>query len=318
MKKIILYFFTFAVALSFFVTPTFAKSGDIAGRFYATDIHTYLNGARIDAINIDGETLISAEDMRLFGFWVWWDNNERKLRVEENSGLVEGDVPLISENSIPAGTPIGYYYETDIITYLDRNPITAYNVGGRTYIHAEEMRNFGYTVVWSAEKWTLEITSPRRAGFVYDIVLANGENKCLGNGVSSSDASGVFYIKYTPEFIDKSGDADYFDLIIRSTGQGYQFDMAFYQNKALFNSETLINKLRPLCYDGYGVEKPYPKTEKYDIVNQVMNIYINGQRAEKISVLSGAGNGHRDFYFHVEDLPQYRLEEIEEIVISFG
>ena len=57
--------------LTTFALPVSAKkSGDIAGDYYHTDIITTLNGAPIDAINIGGETLISAEDMRFFGFSV--------------------------------------------------------------------------------------------------------------------------------------------------------------------------------------------------------------------------------------------------------
>ncbi len=317
-KKTLTFFIVIMIVLSTIPLSVAAKPGDVAGVYYATDIKTYLNGTEISAINIGGETLISAEDMAHFGFFVWWDGIERTLRIQENTGTVAGSVEPIPNNTIPAGTAIGNYYETDIITYLENIPIIAYNIGGRTYIHAEEMRNYGYLVEWSAEKWTLEISSPRPAGLVYDILLSTGENKGWGVGSPGEECVGAFSIKYTKADVGYTDDADYFDLTMRSTGHGYQFDMVFYQNKALFNSESLLNKLRPLCYDGYGVETPCDKSEKYDIVNQAIDIYINGQRAEKISVISGAGNGHRDFYFHVEDLPQYSINEIEEIVVSFG
>ena len=46
-----------------FSTSAYAASGDIAGVYYSTDIHTYVNGYEIDSINIGGQTLIKAEDM---------------------------------------------------------------------------------------------------------------------------------------------------------------------------------------------------------------------------------------------------------------
>ncbi len=318
MKKFLVSLMVVCVIISGFGTNVLARSGDIAGVYYATDIKTYLNGKEIPSINIGGETLISAEDMACYGFFVWWDSNERTLRVQENTGVVDDFNLVLPDNTIPAGTAIGNYFETDIVTYLDVAPITAYNIGGRTYIHAEEMRNFGYQVVWNTEKWTLEITSPRPAGLVYDLVLATGENKGWGAGNPGIDGVGSFSIKYNKEDLQWTGDGDYFDMTMYATGRGYHFDMAFYQNKALFNSALLQDKLRPLCYDGYGVEIPCNKSEKYEQVNKIVSIYINGQKAEKVSVIGGAGNGHRDFYFYVEDIPQYRLDEIEEIVFSVG
>lgn len=298
--------------------PVTAKSGDIVGEYYATDIYTYLNGARISAINIGGETLISAEDMEQFGFYVWWDQTERTLRIHENTGAVSTQVSPIPENMTPAGTPIGYYYETDIVTYLDSIPITAYNIGGRTYIHAEEMRRFGYDVIWNPDKWTLEIISPRQAGYVYSIPLSYGTDKGWGNGNPGVDGIGVCSIKYTPDGLVGTDDADYFNMTMSSSGREYRFDMVFYQTQGLFNSSLLQDKLRPLCYEGYGVEVSCDKSEKYDLVNQFVSISINGYQAEKISVIGGAGNGHRDFYFIVEDIPRLKKEEIQEIVFSVG
>ncbi len=317
MKKLLVSMLVIFVMGFIFVVPVMAKSGDIAGEYFATDIKTYLNGAEISSINVGGETLISAEDMASFGFYVWWDPNERTLRIEEETGIVKDEIAPIPDNRIPAGTAIGYYFETDIVTYLDRIPIIAYNIGGRTYIHAEEMRKYGYLVEWKPEKWTLEITSPRPAGLVYDIVLSSGENKGWGAESSGVDCVGRFSIKYTKDGITYTDDADYFDMTMYATGREYRFDMVFYQNKALFNSTLLLEKLRPLCYDGFGVENPYNKDDKYDLVNQYLSVYINGTKAEKVSVISGAGNGHRDFYFYIEDISSYRLDEIEEIVIAF-
>ena len=56
--------------MAFQCLACFAKSGDIAGKYYSTDIKTYLTGAQIDAINIGGQTLISAEDMQYHSFFV--------------------------------------------------------------------------------------------------------------------------------------------------------------------------------------------------------------------------------------------------------
>lgn len=305
--------FALTILLSMSMTA-FAKSGDIAGKYYATDIKTYLNGAEIDSINIGGQTLISAEDMYYYSFYVWWDDVERTLRIGETEFAGNGAPPLVEKSQIPSGNPLGYYYETDIITYLDTVPITAYNIGGRTYIHAEEMRSFGYVVNWYEEERKLEIISPIRAGYVYDIGMSYSEDKRY----TGEEGIGVFSAKYTKDGLIGTDDADYLDLTLHSTAREYKFTIAFYQNKGLFNSTLLQDKLKPLCYDGFGVENPCDKSEKYDLVNQTVSISINGQKANKVSVISGAGNGHRDFYFTVEDLPKLKKDEIYEVIFSVG
>lgn len=292
-------------------TGVCAKSGDIAGHYYSTDIKTFLNGAEIDSINIGGQTLISGEDMHSYGFAVWWNEGDRTLMIDETANAANGAPPLVVKSQLTPGTPVGYYYETDIVTYLDNEPITAYNIGGRTYIHAEEMRKFGYTVNWNEKERTLDIISPIRAGYVYDIGLSYGKKQ-------TEEGTGSFSIKYTKDGLWGTDDADYLDLRMHSNGKGYTFSVVFYQNDGLFYSSALQNLLRPLCYDGYGVETPCEKSEKYDLVNKTVSISINGTKTEKVSVISGAGNGHRDFYFTVEDLPKLKKDEIEEIVFMAG
>ena len=309
MKKITALFLIFIMA--FQCLACFAKSGDIAGNYYSTDIKTFLNGAQIDAINIGGQTLISAEDMQYHSFFVYWSNEERTLEIHETELASNGVPPEVKNSTLPSGSVLGNYYETDIITYLDKEPITAYNIGGRTYIHAEAMRDFGYVVNWYADERKLEITSPMRAGYVYDIRLSQGKKK-------EAEGIGSFTIKYTKDGIIGYGDADYFNLTMDSSGQGYYFTMAFHQNRGLFTSTLLQDKLRPLAHEGYGVETPCEPSQKYDLVNKTVAISINGNKSEKVRVISGAGSGHRDFTFAIQDLPTYTEEEINEIVFSVG
>ncbi len=301
--------FLLAVCLLLSVSPI--AFGAVAGQYYYTDIVTYLNGVEIDAINIGGETLISAEDMQYYSFRVQWLPIERELHVNSIPHAENGKPPVVKRTSGVVGTVRGNYYETDIVTYLDGTPIIAYNIGGRTYMHAEEMRHYGYIVDWSPEKWTLSITSPDRNGYVYDIPLSFGKEK-QAQGVGNAE---VTY--QNNERIGK-GDADYFDLTMEATTKGYTFHMVFYQNQALFYSEKLQACLRPLISFGPGVEEPRDPLAQSALVNETVMISINGQVAKDVVVESGAGNGHRDYYFTVSDLPRYKESEIESISFSVG
>lgn len=311
MKKTVFSQILVPVLLFSVFQTAFAASGDIAGQYYSTDIRTYLNGAEIDAINVGGQTFISAEDMYYYSFRVFWYPEERELAVDSVPHAVNGAPPAVQKPGLPSGAVLGDYYETDIVTYLDGKPITAYNTGGRTYIHAEAMRNFGYQVEWSAAERSLRIVSPDRAGYIYSIPLSFGNRQ-------QTEGCGSFSVTYTKDGITAAGDADYFRSNFSGNADGYSFTMGFYQNGGLYYSSALLDKLRPLASSGYGVETPCDPAEKYDPVNQTIEISVNGQKAEKVEVLSGAGNGHRDFTFLVRDLPRYTRDEISEISIRVG
>ncbi len=306
MKRLI-FLITFLLMIS---VSAQAKSGDVAGFYYSTDIKTYLNGEQIHAINIGGETLISAEDMYYHSFAVWWNGDERILEISKVAHAVNGAPPEVEPFTLPVGAIAGKYYETDIKTILDGKEIKGYNIGGRTYISAEGMRDFGYIVDWNNDDRTLKIQSAERAGYTYTFQLSQGKSK-------TEQGVGNFSLEYTPSEVFGTGDADYFDLKLTHDGISYLLSIQFYQNEGLFFSDELLNKLREFATSGYGVETPISPSEKYDYINSHVNISINGYSPKEIQVISGAGNGHRDFYFIFDDIPKFKKSEIQSISISF-
>ncbi len=310
MKKKLL-FTLIAAAVILLPAQVLANVGDIAGSYYSTDISTILNGVEIYSINIGGETLISAEDMSYYSFRVYWDDEARTLEISSVKNASNGAPPAVVKPDCAVGTELGAFYETNIVTYLDGNVITAYNIGGRTYIHAEQMRDFGYIVDWDERARTLNITSPDRAGYVYTVNLARGTKK-------STEGVGAFTISYANDKSIGTGDADYFDLRFEQDNLNTYFVMGFYQNAGLFYATSLQDTLRPLAYCGYGVSEELDPAALYDLVNQTISISINGQKSECVDVISSAGSGHRDFVFVIKDLPRLKQTELESIEISVG
>ncbi len=265
-----------------------AKSGDIAGKYYSTDIITYLNGVEIDSINIGGETLISAEDMAYYGFRVTWLAEERELKIESLDRAENGIPPkVIKSSNLPSGTVLGNYYETDIVTYLDGKTATAYNIGGRTYIHAEETRNFGFDAIWNATERTLRVTSAKFGGYSYTLPISTGKSQ-------TEEGQGTFLISYKKDEVIGAGDANYFSTSITSFGTHYQILLQFYQNEGLFYSSKLLDMLNLFSDSGENV------------IDKI-NFSINGKKANKITVSATQGNGHRSFYLKVEGAPKYKL-----------
>lgn len=57
----------------------------------------------------------------------------------------------------------GDYYYTDIKTYVRDQMINSYNIGGKTVIIAEDLRNYGFNVVWDGTNRTLTIADANGA-----------------------------------------------------------------------------------------------------------------------------------------------------------
>jgi len=286
-----------------------AKSGDVVGNYYSTDIHTFLNGYEIDSINIGGQTLINAEDMHFYGFNVNWYQEKRELYISNAFRAVNGEPPTIKKSNYPSGTVLGNYYETDIITYLDGKPITAFNIGGRTYIHAEQMSDWGHIVTWNEVERVLDILSADRAGYEYVIPLSQSE-PAGGEGVGS------FSINYTENGIFGTEDANHFNSSLHCSGTGYSITTSFYQNEALFYSTELIGKFKSFISDGIGEEQYVEPGRKYEIVAESIKISINGYTAQNISAFYSRGNGHYDFVFEFDGIPKFKKDEIKELLFS--
>ena len=315
MKKLLI----LTAILFLFGASAYAASGDIAGVYYSTDIHTYVNGYEIDSINIGGQTLIKAEDMKYFSFSVYWDADSRTLDILENAHPGNGAPPAVMKYTQASGTPLGNYYETDIKTYLDGHEITAYNTDGITYIWAEQMRDFGYEVIWSETDRTLKITSPTRAGFKYDVFLSKGENPSSDptSGQYYDASKGAFSILWQDGKITAKGDANLFNCGFHYNGIKYQASIAFYQNAGAFYSAALSEKLQSFVYYMYGEQLAEP-ADLFSYINENVKIKVNGYEGKIDNVTRGGGNGHTDFYFEITGLPQIKESDLKEIEFSIG
>lgn len=162
MKKMIS--FILAVFILFTAMPSgFAASGDIAGKIYATDIKTCINGVWVDSYNIGGKTVVVVEDItRQHQYW----NETRTLTIYDFNPeeLVSGDN---SSNKKP-GTVIGNIYESDIKTYFRGKELTAYSLDGKMAVVVEELGDdntfseIGGRYVWNDSLRTLTLESMHR------------------------------------------------------------------------------------------------------------------------------------------------------------
>lgn len=136
------------------------KIGDVIDEIYYSDIVTFFEGKKIPSFNLGGRTAIVVEDLRDYGFDVIWDGNVRRLDVTFKgcaNDRVGTRKELTNNKNFQLGEIVGKIYYSDITTYLNGQKIHSFNLGGRTGIIVEDLRNHGFDVIWNNSERTLHI-----------------------------------------------------------------------------------------------------------------------------------------------------------------
>ena len=144
-KKFIALVTTLIMVMSLIPSVTnAARVGDVIGYAQPTDIIATINGYQLESYNVNDLTYICVEDLRHYGFDVYYDNNTRSLSVTRNNAI-----SIDPQNTNPyfwnIGTntvrkPILY---TDIVTYINGNYVSSSNINGRTIINFNDLAAFG-------------------------------------------------------------------------------------------------------------------------------------------------------------------------------
>ncbi|MDO5478574.1 MAG: hypothetical protein Q4G23_05355 [Clostridia bacterium] len=145
MKKIMTLLLAFMLLVSCIVNVSAARIGDVVNKTVYTDIVAKINGYDIASYNIDGYTVIVAEDLRNYGFNVEWREAERALYITKNKAAMSVNSSYTAME-IPAsqlGKKANDVLYTDIRTYIEGEAVRSYNIGGKTVIYFDELRRYG-------------------------------------------------------------------------------------------------------------------------------------------------------------------------------
>jgi len=144
MKRLIALIAVLVMAISVIPTASAARIGDVIGYAQPTDIVATINGYQIESYNVNGYTYICVEDLRYYGFDVYYDWGERALYVSRNSVY-----SIDPQNTNPNFWYIGNDQNwknilyTDIATYANGSYIESYNINGQTIMNFDELSRFG-------------------------------------------------------------------------------------------------------------------------------------------------------------------------------
>lgn len=132
----------------------------------STDIVAQIDGRTMRSFNVEGETVVVAEDLARYGFGVAWDGVRRELRVYRDTEKPMAPTYVPAPLQRPIGTPVHRIYDTDIVAYVAGQAVRSFNIGGETAIVFDDLSVFG-EVKWQGDARILSLT----LGDAYQLAL---------------------------------------------------------------------------------------------------------------------------------------------------
>lgn len=156
MKKL-LYTLLTACLLAGLSVPAQAAVGDVIGTVCWSDIAAKIDGRTIPSYNWEGSTVVPAELLGYYGMQVAYDWDQRELRINWTPDGERSGAYTPPADRPAAGTPAFEVLETDIVTYVQGEPVQGVNIDGTTMVRLSDLAPCG-TVTWNPEQWTAELT----------------------------------------------------------------------------------------------------------------------------------------------------------------
>lgn len=186
------------------ISAVSAKTGDVIGKIYSTDIKAYINGTEIPSYSLDGKTAFIIEDitdhyeysdpLRTLSCYMYWLNND--------SYDVKPDKP---------GRVLGNVYETDIVTYFRGTKIPCFALNGKMAVAIEDVGNdrewseYGAKYTWDPVARTISL----------DVIF---DNQYEARQLASEKQINVFINNYVAEVEKNPIHSDWTSQYVRETG----------------------------------------------------------------------------------------------------
>ena len=121
-----------------------ANVGDVIGTVTPTDIIATINGYQIESYNVFGNMYIAVDDLKYYGFDVYYDNPTRTLSFTRNS-VTKIDPQNTNPDfwAINTAKPLTNIIYSDIITYANGYYAPSCCINGKIVINFNELARFG-------------------------------------------------------------------------------------------------------------------------------------------------------------------------------
>ncbi len=145
-KKLVAIICIMMIVIPFVTTSvSAAKVGAVVGYAQPTDIVATINGYQIESYNVDGSTYICVEDLRHYGFDVYYDDYSRSLYLDRNHSIYSIDPQNTNSKfwEIGSNNKRKSILYTDITTYVNGIEMISCNINGQTIINFNALVEFG-------------------------------------------------------------------------------------------------------------------------------------------------------------------------------
>lgn len=120
-------------------TCAYAKQSDVIGHIYPTGIQAYIDGMPIKSYNTGEKTLIMIEDLKDYGFDIYWYSDYRKFDIVTKR--LPEEIPVYKKENSSKTIDI---YNSNIEVEFNDVSIESYNIDGKTAIAIEDLgQSFG-------------------------------------------------------------------------------------------------------------------------------------------------------------------------------
>jgi len=132
-------FIMILISMIILCTYTYAEQSNVIGHIYPTDIQADIDGMPIKSYNTGEKTLIMVEDLKDYGFDIYWYSDDRKFDIVTKR-LPEKVSAYEKENLFKALD----IYNSNVNVKFNGVSITSYNIDGKTAIAIEDLgQSFG-------------------------------------------------------------------------------------------------------------------------------------------------------------------------------
>ena len=134
-------FSTIAAAAAIIAAGTAASAavGNVVGNVYSTDILATVNGEPIPSYALDGKTAIALRDLEHYGFSIYYSESSRLAQANLDMHSMKEYTPIEGVECGTVGEITGNIYESDITAYINGEPVSSYNIGGRLVVVIEDI-----------------------------------------------------------------------------------------------------------------------------------------------------------------------------------